>query len=323
MIDKIKSNSFSFHDDSFFMQLANLNKENKKLKEIIGDLECYSDRLLKLVEVLDRYVPGFRIDSSFRIHYTTDSFCRLLETDAESLYKNSIHHFLHPSTANKTVEMLNSLPGRKLPFEMEMQFITQRGHDVWVNAHFEVWNSNYSIDPGYTIVCENISGIKYLEEVSLMDSLTGLANRRRINEVLAIETERCNRYKEPLSIIFIDLDFFKKINDTYGHIIGDEILISFSAILRMQKRLMDTIGRWGGEEFIIITPGTTLEDARFIAGRIQRIIAALPFNPVGQITSSFGVTTYNMNETIDDFIDRADRALFESKKRGRNTVSVL
>lgn len=314
---------FSLSNDSLVRYLQKVQGDNQRLRELLRDLEVYSDRLLGLVEVLDRYVPGFRVDSNFNIHYTTDSFCRLLGITPQQTRGKSLYHFFHPAREAKNSEAINLLKTKSLPLEMELHLISSNGNDIWVNAHFESWNSQTISSPGYTVVCENITGIKYLEEVSLSDGLTGVANRRRINEVLAIETERCRRYGEPLSIIFIDLDDFKQVNDHFGHMIGDEILISFSAILRMQKRLADTVGRWGGEEFIIITPGTKANEAEIIANRIQKIVATLPFDPVGHITSSFGVTEFQKDESADDFVDRADQALYESKQRGKNTVTVF
>jgi diguanylate cyclase (GGDEF)-like protein/PAS domain S-box-containing protein len=300
-----------------------MQKENQRLKELLSDMEVYSDRLLGLVEVLDRYVPGFRIDSEYNLQYTTESFCRLIGITPQQIRGKSIYHFFHPARISQNNEAMNLLKTKSPPFDIELHLISSSGNDIWINAHFEKWDSQTISSPGYTVVCENVTGIKYLEEVSLSDVLTGVANRRRINEVLAIETERSRRYGEPLSLIFSDLDNFKLVNDQFGHIIGDEILISFSAILRMQKRLTDTVGRWGGEEFVIIAPGTHAKDAIIIADRIQKMVETLPFNPVGRITASFGVTEFMKEETADDFVDRADQALYESKQRGKNTVTVF
>ncbi|TIH19207.1 sensor domain-containing diguanylate cyclase [Marinifilum sp. JC120] len=160
-----------------------------------------------------------------------------------------------------------------------------------------------------------------LKRMSQTDMLTGLYNRRKIDEILHHEFERFKRYKRPLSLILIDIDNFKKINDTYGHAVGDEVLIRFAEIILSSTRSLDSIGRWGGEEFIIVCPETTAHEGVVIAEKLRLRIETSQFNTIDNCTASFGVTEI---ENEDDFISifaRCDAALYKSKNDGRNKVT--
>lgn len=161
-------------------------------------------------------------------------------------------------------------------------------------------------------------------DLSTIDELTKLFNRRKIMEILKIELEKSQRYHFDLSIIMADIDYFKKINDKYGHNIGDAVLKKVSSILKNSVRKVDAVGRFGGEEFLIISPQTSPENAKILAERIKKILNNLKIEKVEeQITLSFGITCYRGNQNIDDFINEADMALYESKNKGRNRITVF
>ncbi|MBI4857584.1 MAG: GGDEF domain-containing protein [Acetobacterium woodii] len=152
------------------------------------------------------------------------------------------------------------------------------------------------------------------------DYLTQAYNRMKAHEFIENEIERCNRYDLEFSAIMLDMDFFKKVNDTYGHNAGDEILIHLVKLLTLEIRKIDMLSRWGGEEFLIIMPLTNLEGARITAERIRAIIELTFFPRNLSQTCSFGVTAYKKNESIEMFVDRVDKALYEAKRMGRNCV---
>ncbi len=164
---------------------------------------------------------------------------------------------------------------------------------------------------------------KELERLSVTDKLTGLYNRIKLDETIDIETRRVNRYDEIFGIIIIDIDFFKSVNDTYGHQTGDSVLREFASILKESIRKTDTVGRWGGEEFIIICPESTLGSILILADKIKTRIEQYQFSTVGHKTASFGVATYKKGEKTEIMIDRADQALYEAKKKGRNRVETM
>lgn len=159
-----------------------------------------------------------------------------------------------------------------------------------------------------------------LKKLSITDKLTGLFNRNKLDEVLEHEHYRASRYGSRYSLIMIDIDFFKSVNDTFGHLTGDTVLVEISAILKDSIRKVDTVGRWGGEEFIIVCPETSLEGAVAIAEKIREKVAGKVLKVVEHKTVSLGAASYKKGETLDDIIKRADDSLYRAKKNGRNRV---
>jgi diguanylate cyclase (GGDEF)-like protein len=163
-----------------------------------------------------------------------------------------------------------------------------------------------------------------IEELAELDELTGSFNRRCIMRMLEEEIARSQRGGTPCSIALIDLDWFKRINDAYGHPTGDEVLRTFAITSFANIRTIDRFGRYGGEEFLLVLPDTA-EDAAFrMLNRLRAIIAELDwsaFSPGMQVTISAGVATLRQNETSDNFLARADSALYASKARGRNRIT--
>ncbi|AFA48410.1 sensor domain-containing diguanylate cyclase [Acetobacterium woodii] len=152
------------------------------------------------------------------------------------------------------------------------------------------------------------------------DYLTKTNNRMKAHEFIKNEIERSKRYELEFSIIMLDMDFFKKVNDTYGHNIGDEILIYLVKLLKLEIRKIDMLSRWGGEEFLIVMPLTDKEGARITAERIRAVVELSLFPNAIKQTCSFGVASYQKGESIEMLIDRADKALYEAKLKGRNCV---
>ncbi|MDB5576802.1 MAG: hypothetical protein JWR80_1978 [Bradyrhizobium sp.] len=165
---------------------------------------------------------------------------------------------------------------------------------------------------------------KRIEELSELDDLTGSFNRRCIMGVLDEEIARAHRSQAPCSVALIDLDWFKRINDTYGHPTGDEVLRTFAITVFANIRPIDKFGRYGGEEFLLLLPDTPNEGAARILDRLRAIIADLDwsaFSPGMQVTISAGVATLKPNETPDTILARADSALYAAKARGRNRIA--
>jgi polar amino acid transport system substrate-binding protein len=161
---------------------------------------------------------------------------------------------------------------------------------------------------------------KLLEQTATTDKLTGLYNRVKIDETLYSEFLRSQRSNEPFSLAIVDIDYFKQVNDTYGHLEGDNILKSFATLLSSHIRKTDTIGRWGGEEFLIICPQTELQGSLKMLENLRQEVEQYPFDVVGHKTASFGVTTFLKEDTIESLIKRADDALYQAKNTGRNKI---
>ncbi len=162
-----------------------------------------------------------------------------------------------------------------------------------------------------------------LTQLSEIDDLTQLYNRMKLNQILIKEIKRCNLLQVDFSIIIIDIDYFKNVNDTYGHNVGDSVLVELSALLKDVMHENDSVGRWGGEEFLVILPETNIQYALQIAENLRTAIEKHAFSIVSHLTCSFGVTSYCCAEYPDVLIARADKALYEAKNNGRNRVASL
>ena len=175
---------------------------------------------------------------------------------------------------------------------------------------------------------EEIKEKAFFQEMSITDSLTGLYNRRYFDELIFREEARAKRYPQKFSLLMIDIDNFKKVNDTYGHPSGDSILKRIGEILRSRPRNTDFVARYGGEEFSIIAPHTSKKNASVFAARIMDIIAKEEFilndSTKARITVSIGVASFDDDaQTKEELIKKADNALYQAKKMGKNRVCLF
>jgi diguanylate cyclase (GGDEF)-like protein len=176
------------------------------------------------------------------------------------------------------------------------------------------------------IALSNARQHRAVEQQALVDSLTGLANRRLSTAALEKEIARAQRFEEPLTLVLADIDDFKRINDRWGHPTGDDVLRAFAARMRESVREIDLAGRWGGEEFALLLPGTDLEGGRRLAERIRGLVEARPLKgPDGEpirVTASFGVASFPELSSQKELVAAADAALYEAKRSGKDRVVV-
>ncbi|HSO27723.1 MAG TPA: sensor domain-containing diguanylate cyclase, partial [Anaerolineales bacterium] len=194
---------------------------------------------------------------------------------------------------------------------------------------FPVWRQKNQI--GRLIVIQDITTRKLLEqrlrELATSDDLTGLYTRRHFFERGQAELLRARRYQRPLALFMLDVDRFKRVNDTAGHLVGDQVLQEIAALCRQSLRETDLLARYGGEEFVVLLPETDEESAQKSAERLRQLIDERPVKTAAwpvSVTVSVGVAAYSGFEelTFDDLLQRADRALYLSKARGRNRVTI-
>lgn len=162
-----------------------------------------------------------------------------------------------------------------------------------------------------------------LKKAAVTDKLTGLYNRAHFDDLLQEELNRSQRYGDIFGLVLIDFDYFKRINDTYGHQVGDAALIEIAELMLKNLRSSDKIIRWGGEEFIIIYLNTDREEVLKRAEELRHTIASHHFETVGNETASMGITLYKNADTVDSIIKRTDNALYRAKEKGRNRVEFL
>ena len=157
-----------------------------------------------------------------------------------------------------------------------------------------------------------------LEQLTILDTLTQLYNRLKLDTSVQESYESYERYKRVFSVILIDVDHFKSVNDTHGHLVGDEVLKSIAAILKSSVRTTDILGRWGGEEFMIVCEETNIEGSYSLAENIRKEIEKYNFDRVGKKTISLGIAEIEDAISVDELIKRADDSLYYAKANGRN-----
>jgi diguanylate cyclase (GGDEF)-like protein len=207
------------------------------------------------------------------------------------------------------------------------EFVSEAREERWEYiisiAVFAALSLLYPLFLGRALIERQEKLTEEIRSLSEIDHLTEMYNRRKITELFDSEYVRYKRYKYPLSIIIVDIDFFKKINDEYGHNQGDITLKEIAAILKTEVRESDHVGRWGGEEFLVICPETDADGAYTLAEKLRKSINEYPFTIVGHRTASFGITTCSDDCTFESMISRADKALYTAKSAGRNNVAQL
>ncbi|MEQ8334297.1 diguanylate cyclase [Nisaea sp.] len=162
--------------------------------------------------------------------------------------------------------------------------------------------------------------VRELEVLAVTDPLTGLYNRIKLDEEIGREIDRALRYGNAFGVIMMDIDHFKQVNDMFGHQTGDRVLEEVARVLTETSRPTDIVGRWGGEEFLVVCPETDMPGLTAKAERFRRALEAYTFPGVGQKTSSFGIAAYQPGQDAKDLLSRADAALYRAKESGRNRV---
>lgn len=220
-------------------------------------------------------------------------------------------------------------PGQSSSFDCLMKNL--EGEFIWVKLIFSRAETSNDNDFRFVFMVQNIhesfvslhQTLKKYEQMASMDSLTSIFNHGRIETEMCNAIEKRSQSDRDISIMMLDIDFFKKINDKYGHSVGDDTLVHFTQTAAdMIKDKNAVIGRWGGEEFVIVCYDTSIEQARELAEKIRCTIADKEFDKISRITCSIGITEITDNDRFDTAFERMDNALYNAKSNGRNCVKV-
>jgi diguanylate cyclase (GGDEF)-like protein/PAS domain S-box-containing protein len=288
------------------------------------------DRLLKK---LSAHVPGgifqFTVEPKeiWRFIYASDGIRDIYEIDPGVLQQDASKALerIHPLDIERVRESirLSALQLSHWREEYRVQ-LPQRGLR-WIRGEAtpEEIPGGGTLWHGYV---SDISDLKRVEEelraLSITDSLTGIHNRRYFQDRLKAEMIRLNRVSGSLSLIMLDIDHFKRINDQYGHGVGDGVLQELCKRIKVRLRRTDVFCRLGGEEFMVLCPNTDGEQAYSLAMELWQSLRSAPMDPVGIVTASFGVASWRVNEGIDGLLLRADSAVYVAKQAGRDRVEV-
>lgn len=284
-------------------------------KEKVADYE-----LQKYIDIVNENVIISKTDLDGTITYVSKAFCESSGYEPEELiYKN--HNVIrHSDMPENVFEDLWSVIKKNNTWNGEMKNRAKDGRDYWVNAYISPIFDIFSQKHGYMAIMQDITSKKRIEALSITDSLTGIYNRLKLDQFLHLEFNRYERYSEPLSIILFDIDFFKKINDRFGHLIGDNVLKKIAHIASENIRKTDIVGRWGGEEFLIICPHINKDGVNALAEKIRVIVEKFDFGEVGTVTASFGTASSIDAKNTAELLKSADDALYAAKDAGRNCV---
>jgi hypothetical protein len=261
---------------------------------------------------------------------TSPEYPRMLGYDPETFHTNLQEWLqnIHPEDIGEVSEAMKECLRDGGPKHLDYRRRTSAGDWLWLNSIGSVTEWDQTHQPLRMIgVHTNITERKRLEleltKQAHLDYLTGLSNRRHFMLQGEIELSRAIRYNTPLSLLMLDIDFFKNVNDTYGHQVGDTVLQVLGKICLDTLRQVDIAGRLGGEEFAVILPETTIEEAIEVAERLREVVAKVEMTVPLYLTVSIGVTTLkNKDTSIDMLLNQADKALYEAKEAGRNKVCV-
>ncbi|MFA9374777.1 MAG: diguanylate cyclase, partial [Poseidonibacter sp.] len=204
----------------------------------------------------------------------------------------------------------------------EIKNTKKNGQIYWLEQHIiPKMDKNNKIEKFVSIGID-ITAKKELEKLASIDQLTGIYNRRMIEEFLQVEIDIAKRHEYDLSLIMIDIDFFKTVNDNHGHPIGDEVLNQIAKVISNNLRKSDIFGRYGGEEFLIICVETNANDAFTLSEKLRLAVGSHKFDDIGYKTISLGVTNLKIADTLETLVKRADLALYKAKEEGRNKTVI-
>ncbi|MFW2374235.1 MAG: diguanylate cyclase [Gammaproteobacteria bacterium] len=294
----------------------------QKVESRTKDLQFARDELQRYFDIADKYVIASHTNAKGIIIYASEAFCHISKYSESELIGRSHNIVRHPDMPKSLYEDMWGTIKQGKPWRGEIKNRAKDGSAYWVDVNIEPRLSVRGDIIGYAAIRQDITDKKRIEELSITDSLTQLYNRLKLDEVLSYEVDRVNRYDYDLSVILFDIDHFKNINDSFGHPIGDAVLMAIADITKGAVRNADTAGRWGGEEFMVICPDTDLQGVVNLAEKIRYEISSYDFPVAGCRSSSFGVATYQKNEGEAGLLKRVDAVLYKAKENGRNRVEV-
>ncbi|MDP9521598.1 sensor domain-containing diguanylate cyclase [Pseudomonas putida] len=285
----------------------------------------------RLLEKLSAEVPGgiyqYRLDANGHscFPYASQGLYDIYEVDLQQLREDATLVFerIHPDDLDRVRRSVRYSAEHLAPWREEYRVCLPRAGLRWVRGEAtpEVGEQGCTLWHGYLTDISDLKGVEEeLRALSVTDSLTGIHNRRYFQERLKIELERAQREGLALAVIMLDIDHFKCINDRFGHAMGDRVLRSLCQRIGQRLRRTDVFCRLGGEEFMVLCPGSDAEQARLLALELWQGVRTVPVEGVGQVTASFGVAGWRPGEGADALLLRADAGVYTAKQAGRDRV---
>jgi len=321
--------------------------ERKRAEEALKESE-WRNRIVSELTTDYIFVVDVERNGTIKLKWASDNMTRVTGRAVEEAATPDLWgEIIHPDDWERFLGFMNHTISTAETGELECRTFHKNGEERWVHIFTSTQAGNG--DKRMTIVgaIDDITERKQAEEaleaanaelkaalerekkLAHTDMLTGVNNRRNLYELAAREFKVAARYRQPLSVMMFDLDHFKEVNDTFGHIVGDQMLVYVTKAACAELRSTDTIGRYGGEEFVVLLPMTTARQAFSLAERIRENTAKICVpTPIGDaaVTVSIGIVEMTheteQDKSVDDLIRRADLAMYAAKEGGRNCVVI-
>lgn len=281
--------------------------------------------LQRYYNIIDEFVLTLITDSEDIVLYVSAAFTKKTDFDKNDLIGCSFSELLIQNSQEKLWEDIKFTLTQHNTWKGKFKIKT-KNHFFWADTVIQRVYDNKNNLIGYQYIMNDITDKLTLQEIAIRDPLTNLYNRLKIIELIQYEIEKAQRYNHVFSLLMIDIDDFKHINDTFGHNYGDEVLKEFSKCLIQSVRKIDIVSRWGGEEFLILLPETKKEQALNVAERIKKNLSKVYVNykyiVVSMNTASFGLAEYNHEDNSNLLIEKVDKALYSSKNNGKNKITI-
>jgi len=272
--------------------------------------------------IIDKHILMVNTDPKGKVTKVSSAFCEHTGYTKQQLKSQTLEQLIPDKNSALLLKQRYQEASQKGYVSIEIQEKNAYGGLYWVKLQIEPQYDRNSHLIGFTEIREDISTQKKLEELWMTDQLTGLYNRSRLDELMDAELRRAHRYGTHFSILLLDIDHFKRINDSYGHLVGDDVLYAVAKVLQNSIRDVDLVGRWGGEEFMLILPNTNQSEALILAEKLRITLRDHPFTPVNRVTASIGISSYINGVDSDELFKRADDALYRAKAKGRDRVEL-
>ena len=298
--------------------ISELFEAKLSLKKEIEKVNKLNDKLEADQEIIDRNIMMMRTSFDGVIIDVSTFFCQFFEFKKDFILGKNISTFKQDGGFSATYKELWETIRNKKCWSGELKLKTYKGEEKWVQSRITPILDSDGEVLEFSAVYHDITNEKLLEELYITDPLTKLYNRAHFDEVVNFIVKHQRKTDTDFVLVITDIDHFKSINDTYGHQIGDEALVSVANTLKDSLREDDLIARWGGEEFVIMLKNVTLDEAKTIIEKVRASVEKNKINGTINATASFGITKYILGEDIKKTFKRVDDALYEAKKSGRN-----
>ena len=287
-----------------------------------AELQARAEIKRQYLDMFDSQVICSRTDLDLNITYASKALQKISGYSEEELLGEPITLLLDPKLGLELYAEVIETINKNGEWRGTVRHMGKGPNYYWVESIVAPLVDETGARYGYMQIRQDVTSQKRLEELWMTDHLTGLHNRQSIDQIWEREILRSVRYGDLFSVLLIDIDHFKAVNDNHGHLAGDELLFQFAQLLQEECRDTDHLGRWGGEEFIVVIPNTNLSSAVLMAEKVRSAIENFSFTTVGGITVSIGVACYRHGMSQDDLFSLADNALYRAKRSGRNRVEV-